>query len=236
MRIASIILFMTLIAGCTSTMKMEGVDKGEIRNIDFKSYSLGTPFSVYVGDRVLSRKSYEAVVRKDNLEALNSFTLKGGIATTSISLIGDKGDRFSIAGKNEKGHYVARIPNSIFMFGVNEHGKWDNTVMSSSYWTSPIGSGGQYKIEPEDTLFKVVESTTPVSELGYINHELIFTGVGANGITLLYREYTFENRARSAFTQELVYPKGSKDIRFRNYSLTILSVNPSEISLIVNSE
>ena len=229
-------IFLILIVGCTSTMKMEGVDKGEIRNIDFKSYTLDNPFTVYVGDSVLSRKSYEAVVRKDKLEALNSFTLKGGIATTSITLIGDKGDSYSIAGKNEKGHYVARIPNSIFMFGVNEQGRWDNTVMSSSYWTSPIGSGGQYKIEPEDTMFKVVESVTPVSELGYINHELIFTGVGANGITLLYREYTFENRARSAFSQELVYPKDSKNIRFRNYLLTILSVNSSELSVIVESE
>ena len=236
MRRITIFTLIIFVVSCTSTMKMEGITKSEIRNIDFKSYEIGSSFTVYVGNSILARKSYEAIVRKDRVEALNSFTLKGGIATTSISLAGKKGDRYAIAGVNEKGHYVARIPGSIFMFGVDKLGHWDNTVMSSSYWTSPIGSGGQYKLEPEDTFFKVVESITPVSELGYVNHELIFTGVGANGITLLYREYTFENMARSAFTQELVYPKDSKEIRFRNYLITVISVTPSELKLSVKSE
>lgn len=142
MRRIFLLVLLSLIVGCTSTMKRKGVEKGEIRNIDFKSYKLGKRLTVYVGDRVLTRKSYGAVVRKDKMVALNSFILKGGMTSTSITLIGDKGDRYSIAGKNEKGHYVARIPNSIFMFGVNEQGIWDNTVMSSSFWTSPIGSGG----------------------------------------------------------------------------------------------
>ena len=65
------------------------------------------------------------------------------------------------------------------------------------------------------------ESRTPVSEKGYLNHELVFTGVGSNGISLLYREYTFEDMARSAFKQELVYPKDTDEIRFRSYQIEV---------------
>jgi len=53
---------------------------------------------------------------------------------------------------------------------------------------------------------------------------------------LLYREYTFENMARSAYTQELVYPLDTDEIRFRNYQIDMVSVSSSEIKYIVNSD
>ncbi len=70
----------------------------------------------------------------------------------------------------------------------------------------------------------------------YINHELIFTGFGSDGIHLLYREYTFNDMARTAFQQELVYPINSKEIRFRNYNIKVAPKLPSELTYTVMSE
>lgn len=229
-------IFFILCTACTSTMSIDETESGHVETIDYKNYEIGTSMSAFVGEQIISRKAFQAIHRKDQVEALNDFTFKGGIATTSIALNGFAGDRFKIAGSNENGNPVAYIPNTIYLFGISSDGLWDETVVSSSFWTSPIGSGSQYKMEPSDTRFRIVDSSTPLSEAGHINHELIFTGLGTNGITLLYREYTFSDQARAAFSQELVYPVDSDEIRFRNYLISVSSVNSSQISYEVVEE
>ena len=230
------LLVVFLLTGCTTSMKYGDVQGSKLENVDFKNYELGSQSSAFVGEQVISRKKYQSLVKRNLFQAQNDFSLQGGLATTSINLTASAGDKFHVAGMNENNNPVVNIPGSIFMFGIDSSGQWDQTVMSPSFWTSPIGSGDQYKITPENTTFKAVESQTPLSEAGYINHEIIFTGIGANGISLLYREYTFENMARSDFKQELVYPIDSKKIRFRNYQIDLVSVSPSEIRYTVTSE
>jgi hypothetical protein len=225
-----------LLTGCTTAMKYGDVPESKLENVDFKNYELGKQSSAYVGEQLISRKKYQTLVKKNLFQAQNDFSLQGGLGATSINLSASAGDTFRVAGVNEHNNPVVNIPGSIFMFGISSSGQWDQTVMSPSFWTSPIGSGNQYKITPVNTDFKAVISQIPFSEAGYINHEIIFTGVGANGISLLYREYTFENMARSDFKQELVYPVNSKKIRFRNYQINLVSVSPSEIKYKVISE
>lgn len=237
MKYNPIFLAITLfLSSCVSTIKVGTVADGQFKRVDHKNYSLGEPLRAYVGDQMILRKAYETYVKPDTMKVENDFVLSGGLGTTSLKLQASRGDKFRIAGINEKGNYVLAIPGSHLMFGVAEDGSWDNTVMSSSAWTSPIGSGGQYKMAPPNTRFTLVSSSKPVSEAGYVNHELIFTGLGANGITILYREYTFENMARSAFSQELIYPEDSEQIRFRNYRIRVIEVNPAEIKFSVEEE
>lgn len=231
-----LIIAILTMSGCTTAMKVSDSSQSKIENVDFKNYQIGQVQTAYVGEQVISRKLYQAIVKKNLYQAQNDFSLQGGLGSTSIDLNSSAGDTFKFVGHNEKNNPVVNIPGSIFMFGINERGNWDKTVMSPSFWTSPIGSGEQYKIKPENTVFKPVESKTPFSSAGYVNHELVFTGIGANGISLLYREYTFENMSRSDFKQELVYPADAKEIRFRTYKLKLLSVSPSEIKYIVKSE
>jgi hypothetical protein len=236
MRSLAILISLFVISGCTTAVKMGERPPISVENVDVKNYTLDVPTTAYVGDPVVVRKSYKTVVRENLYQANNDFTLQGGLATTAFHLDAAAGDKFRIAGTNESGHPVLRIPGTVFMFGVNDNGKWDQTVMSPSFWTSPVGSGNQYTMSPADTTFTPVESRTPISEKGYLNHELVFTGIGSNGISLLYREYTFEDMARSAFKQELVYPKDTDEIRFRSYQIEVISVSPSELKYIVRSD
>lgn len=225
-----------LLSGCTTSMKMAEQVPSRVEQIDYKNYEIGKHQKAYVGEQVISRKTYKVVIKSNLFKAMNDFTLSGGVGTTSINLAASTGDTFRVAGYNELNNPVVNIPGSYFMFGIDSSGQWDKTVMSPSFWTSPIGSGNQYKISPNNALFQKVESTTPLSEAGYINHEIVFTGVSSNGISLLYREYTFENMARSDFKQELIYPIASPQIRFRNYLINIHSVNSSEIEFTVDKE
>lgn len=229
------LLFISLLlmTGCTTSMKPVDQVASKIEQIDEKNYTIGKQQKVYVGEQVISRKAYKAIIKNNLFKALNDFSLSGGISLTYINLSAIAGDTFRVAGVNENNNPVLEIPRSNFMFGINDQGQWDKTVMSSTFWNSPVGSGGQYTMTPENTTFQKVDSSTPYSEEGYINHEIVFTGLGANGISLLYREYTFENMARSDFKQELVYPLDSKEIRFRNYLLKIHHVDSSEIQFTV---
>lgn len=231
-----ILLILLLTSGCTTSMNMGDTSPSKIENVDSKNYSIGVKKSVYVGEPLIIRKSYKAIIKKNLFKANNDFSLQGGIATTSINLNSSTGDMFRVAGVNENNNPVVNIPGSIFMFGIDKNGNWDKSVMSPSFWTSPIGSGNQYIMTPSNTTFQPIESTVPFSEAGYINHEIIFTGMSSNGINLLYREYTFENMARSDFKQELVYPIDTKEIRFRNYLIELISVSSSEIQFIVKNE
>jgi hypothetical protein len=231
-----LILTAILISGCTTAMKTGTSYQSSIENIDYKNYLINKAQSAYVGEQLISRKAYKAIIKKDLYQTQSNFSLRGGLGKTAISLNASIGDTFKVAGENENSNTVVYIPGSIFMFGINNSGNWDGTVMSSNFWTSPIGSGNQYKMTPPDTKFEIIESKIPLSGNGYINHEIIFTGLGTNGINLLYREYTFENMARSDFKQELIYPANTKEIRFRNYLFHINHVSASEIKYIVKSE
>ncbi|WP_226980030.1 hypothetical protein [Vibrio navarrensis] len=194
--------------------------------MDSRSYQIGIKTKAYVGEELLTRKAYKTLVQSNAYQAKQAFVLSGGLASVALRLSGKAGDAYEIAGTNEKGNDIVMIPGSHLLFGIDKAGYWDQTVVSGDFWTSPVGSGSQYTIEPSNVQFEKHETSTPLSDSGYINHELIFTGLSSDGINVLYREYTFDNHARSAFTQELIYPKDTKTIRFRNYQLMVNSVTP----------
>jgi hypothetical protein len=225
-----------MLSGCTSTMTPIPMNTGKISRIDEKSYTKGVSRAVYVGDAIVSRKAFDASISTDYMMSTEAFQLSGGALTTALNVTGRPGDKFRIIGTNENGNFVLAIPGSHLAFGVNTYGYWDNTVVSQSYWTSPIGSGSQYSMTPNNARFSKSESVMPLSTSAYINHELVFTGLGADGIHVLYREYTFENVARQAFSQELVYPANSGQIRFKNYVFDVKNVTSSEITVVITQD
>lgn len=231
----SFFVAVVLLTGCTTSVQL-GSSAGKNKTINERGYELGKTFTVHVGDPILFRKSFKARLEKKFFTAQNDFALTGGILSTRIKLKASEGDKFTVLGKNELGNPVVLIPGEYFMFGINGEGRWDKTVMAPSFWLSPIGSGRQYKMRPENTVFQPVCVEAPTSKHNYINHEITFTGLGANGITLSYREYTFESRGQSALDQPLVYPLNSKKIRVKNYVIKIISVSASELVYVIESD
>ncbi|MFH4792545.1 hypothetical protein WL045_08575 [Vibrio alginolyticus] len=235
-RLFALTLATTALAGCTSTANFTKTAPSRIESIDSRSYEVGVETKAYVGEEILTRKAYKTLVEPNAYQAKQEFFLSGGLSSVAVRLDGKKGDIYEIVGSNEKGNDLVMIPGSHLMFGIDNKGHWDNTVVSGSYWTSPVGSGSQYAMEPANAMFEKHDKRTPLEEYGYVNHELIFTGLSESGINVLYREYTFNNHARSAFTQELIYPKSTKTIRFRNYQLSIDSVTSESIVYTITND
>lgn len=235
MKTISLIIAALLISGCTTSMKPMATFS-HTEDVDFKNYTVGVQKRAYVGDQVIQRKAYAQVISNNIYSADNDFIFDGGIGSVAVYLNASKNDRFKIVGKNENGNDVIAIPGSHLMFGLNKNYQWDGTVMSNSFWTSPMGSGASYKIEPDKTTFTPLTTEEPIKNSGYVNHEIVYTGMGANGLSFLYREYTFDGIARTAFKQELVYPKNTKEIRFKNYKIEVISATPSELSYRVIEE
>ena len=78
------------------------------------------------------------------------------------------------------------------------------------------------KQEVNRTLIKA----QPVPE---INFELIYGGLDATGLHVVYREYTKDGMARQAFYQNLNYEKNAKIIRFKNTKFDIVSADNQKI-------
>lgn len=78
------------------------------------------------------------------------------------------------------------------------------------------------KQEVNRTLIKA----QPVPE---INFELIYGGLDATGLHVVYREYTKDGMARQAFYQNLNYEKNAKIIRFKNTKFEIISADNQKI-------
>ena len=81
------------------------------------------------------------------------------------------------------------------------------------------------------------ETKDHVKEGGaYTNFEIIYSGVGKDDLTLLYREYTPQDMARPAFTQNLLYDRTAEYVRFRDFRIRIVSADSEKLVYVVESD
>jgi hypothetical protein len=71
---------------------------------------------------------------------------------------------------------------------------------------------------------------------GESNFDLTYSGQDGTSIRFQYREYTADNLARDAFSQDLTYPRDSEVIRFRDYEMRVVELTPDSITVIVLAE
>ena len=235
-RILVLLVIVQVFTGCTSVMKTGSLPKSRIEAVDYRNYSIGMECSAYVGEPLIDRKLYEEIITRNTYQVQDDFYFKGGISTTRVMLQGYVGDYFRISGMNEKDNHVINLPGSNLKIGIDKDGHWDKTIMSSSVFTSPLGSGKGYEMIPEDALFIIVDSRISKSGKDYIHHEIVYTGMNADGIHFLYLEYTIESRSSPALKLDLVYPADCREMRFRQYVFKVIAVSPSEIRYTVEAD
>jgi hypothetical protein len=85
--------------------------------------------------------------------------------------------------------------------------------------------GYTYSPAPADVTLRPDSSTSTVSTAGFINYEIVYSGATKDSMRLLYREYTPQDLVRPAFTQDLVYERGSPTISFRNTLIRVLEAS-----------
>jgi hypothetical protein len=158
------------------------------------------------------------------MQAKNDFKIT---AALSPSYYGNNGAIYPIVGEiteDNQNIKLIQIPFNDLRFGINNNGEFADVAIG------PFNQkifGVNY--EPVNTKFEEIKDEKIDLSKTFINYEIIFTGITNNSINLLYREYTPENMARSAFFQNLTYPIDSKFIRFKQVKIKIDQIDNEKI-------
>jgi len=211
------------------------------------SYELGVPVEVYVGERMLRIQDYYyATIRETEtipprLIPTESFTMKippfMSVTVTPQNII-------PVTGTTERDGELFRLvalpgaPTASLRFLVTSDGAFEGSALNMVN----ARMGWSYRPTPETVrLVPVPEpssyTTTRIdTSKGFTNYELVYSGTSRDSFQLLYREYTQNDLARPAFSQTLVYEKGSESIRFRNLQIQVHEASNDRIRFTVVSD
>lgn len=205
------------------------------------SYTTGIPVESFVGERMLRVQDYYVTTSTSSnsstrLVPTESFILRVP-PLMSVSLSAQ--DTVDVSGttvKNGKSYRVISIPGAAtqqLRFLISDNGKLEGSALNSS----GAKMGWTYRTNPETVRFIPALPTVEIdSEKGFTNFELVYGGTTGDSFQILYREYTKEDLARPAFSQNLVYEKKSHDIRFRNLQIKVLESSNQKIKFVVLSD
>jgi len=222
--------FLALLSACASVEPMPNRELTS-KHILEKNYELGKRKSVYIGEEIVKVKDYKIWKWSLNkVEVLNDFK----VTMPFYSHIGSKGDKYQVIGMSKEGNnniYLIQFPDNYSLkWGLNSDGYFADYLLGPS---NDIRSTLLVSFEPKNTRFKAVKEEKIDVSGGYINYEIIYSGITGQSINLLYREYTSENIARVAFYQNLTYPIGSKIIRFKKIKIEVDKISNESIEYTV---
>lgn len=94
-------------------------------------------------------------------------------------------------------------------------------------------------VQPANVDFVASDGFIDVPESGtayLFNFELVYSGATKDALHLLYREYTPDDMARPAFTQNLTYDRDTPTIRFRELRIQVLEASNERLRYIVEAD
>ncbi|HEY0832506.1 MAG TPA: hypothetical protein VGE72_01245 [Azospirillum sp.] len=202
-----------------------------------KSYRVGEVKQAYIGAPMIKVQQY--LVRSAEYAVPNtSFTLMAPIPMGGFGATG--GAKYQISGITQyqgETFYVVPVQS---VGAMMTQGRL-LVRKDGSIYEYPLASYGEvgavrYNLTPPSAKFEVKEVKDYNGFGGDKNFELIYSGVSGGNTRITYREYTADNMARPAFSQELTYDRASPTIRFRNILMKIHKATNEEISFTVVSD
>lgn len=222
-----------MLAGCASVQPYTPPPLSTKHQID-RSYLLGREQYASVGDPIIKVKDYyikkspSNVVRADRAFSLRAppvaqFNVPEGATANIIGITVSDGITYR----------VVLLPQfQVLLFLLREDGTFEGSAINRG------GSrmGWTYTPNPPDV--HLVPDATEVVETsrGYTNFELIYGGATGDTIQILYREYTQNDLARPAFSQQLIYSRASKRFRFKDMQVDVSEANNERIVYTVISD
>jgi len=244
-----LILFVICLAGCSQTITNSQEKHLGTTHVFDKNYEIGQKQFAYVGQQIIKVTDYYfAEYSSDYMEATSNFKMinDGSFGRFFGDIVVQKGQKYRVVGEvdidNEKFTVVdfgtisktATMANGRFL--IKENGEVHNEVMNG---TGNINVVMIYTFSFEPLSPPFFQPTTIEkidTKQGFINYELIFGGTDGKSISIDYREYTSDNLARPAYSQNLVYEVGSDKIRYDNTVIQIHEVTSEKIVYTVVSD
>lgn len=225
-KITILVACVASVVGCTTPIRYEGARHVSQDHVVTRSYQLGVPKTVSVGEAIVKVEDYWADISEQPVALpTKSFTVKGG----PVALVYEQGKEYPVRGLIAvEGKDYAVVPNSSNPSGysaalVSPDGSIYNRVVG----TNPNLRGDHVMvvytmtIDPSDAKLVRQRSQTVNMTKGFINYEILYTGTSANAINLTYREFSPEGAARVAFFQNLTYPADAKSITFKQLRIAV---------------
>jgi len=220
---------LALCAGCVSVQLTSSAPTTRSEVVQEKNYQLGQPRSIVVGEQLIRVKDYQVTVRESvAYKAERPISIEGGpvrIDLTEGQILRVLGQRvvgqqnFTVLGLNRFGIQVfpdGRIHNKV----INGYGFGTSAVVEMVY---------TFNISPAGASLVPVNEQSIRREAFRQNYEIVFNGIDGSAMRFQYREYSPDDLARPAFSQELSYPVTSSTIRFRNLQIRVIGVNAERI-------
>jgi hypothetical protein len=219
--------------GCASIDPYAPASSSVERKFD-RSYAIGQEQSVSVGAPIVKIKDY--YIKKSQLNVVRTEKPFSLFAPPLAHIDIPAGTTANIIGTTTKdgtAYRVAVLPQfPVLSFLLLDDGRFEGSAINRG------GSrmGWNYTPNPPDA--RLIPDTTETVEVskGYTNFELVYGGATADAIQVLYREYTSDNMARPAFSQQLVYNKESKRFRFRDIQVNVRDADNERIVYTVVSD
>jgi hypothetical protein len=188
------------------------------------NFTIGTSRTVVVGEPLVRVKDYRRIVSATPM-----------VQATEEAAITLPAARLSVPSSSElplltsiDGRRFARIGGNAVE--IDDAGVFSGHVMQMTGPGSYEPIEGVATIVPSSVRFaprsRVSNSTTAEGE----NFEIVFTGRDATSVRFQYREYTSDDMARAAFSQDLTYPVSANVIRFRNLTIEIVNLGADSIT------
>lgn len=244
MRIASVMFFVLALAACSTVPYVPPTRQSPSeRHVVDASYQIGVPVSATVGDAMLRVKDYYT----------GSLGVTGYILDTPLTYhfhpfgptrFFPAGTPFGWLGTITVDGRTLRLitPQDgdarMYPLLVDADGIFSGLAMGAGGVSAPFhpGHGRLIELSPVMPRFHVVHDSHAVTDRPYHNYELIYGGTDGRSIHLLYREFTRDDLARPAFTQNLTYPQHAPLIRFRALAIKVLSADASQIRFVVEAD
>lgn len=232
-----------ILAGCQSVQEKPSVRDivAEIRHVVKKNYSLGQEELAYVGQPVVQLKDYY----------YNPIPIFTSPVAFSASLEDGGADVHYAAGTELRGIALFDYEGVTYFIASPSPLMPGNSMLLIDSKGHYRGLGFTYEDEEfdacddeDDVCIKPavinfvrshkegIDKAAP----GFINYELVYSGATKDTINLLYREYTPDNMARAAFTQNLTYDRASSSIRFRDVQIHVIEASNESLRYVVQAD
>lgn len=222
---------MFVMTACTTPVTaVSGKVSHETKTFVETSHKTGEVVSVIVGNPIIEVKRSTGTFK----------TMPGMVSDTSFTFTHPKGRRISYTKGTKLAIYgQATVATKLCKLLNVENNKFvvdpSNGYLLTSLGVIASDNGAifveGFEINPKEVIFNDTEVTLPVAATKDTGYELIYSGRMGGTLNFLYREYTGEGIARTAFNQNISYDSATRMIEFKELKLEILEIGPSSITL-----
>jgi len=189
-----------------------------------KDYSPDVPRSATPGETMLKVKDYwvqSNAISSIVLDRAVTITTGKRVITLPHGAVLVSGGSITIKGKFYTMYHNANDDSD---FGVIYYFNPDMSLADFLYLkdrrTFPTGMETITRVLPESFRLPNIPAPTVLRDRDYQNYEMVFKGLGSDGIHLIYREF-LPGVADPSFQQELTYPSDTERITYKNIELKI---------------